>query len=203
MKKVLLINGSPHSFGNTYLVLEEISKTLKDLSIDSSIFWIGNKPVRGCIGCGKCKDSGSCVFSDEMYTKLRDEVSKCDGIIIGSPVYFGGPNGSLCAILDRLFYSSRKLLEYKPAASVEVCRRGGATATFDRLNKYFTVSCMPIVSSQYWNMVHGRTPGEVEKDLEGMQTMRTLAYNMAWMLNSLDRNNHPKAEDAVKTNFVR
>lgn len=135
----------------------------------------------------------------ELQQKVRD----CDGLVVGSPVYYAGPNGSLCALLDRLFYSSGRHLRFKPAASVAVCRRGGASATFDRLNKYFTINCMPVVSSQYWNSVHGRNPGEVEQDAEGLQTMRTLGRNMAWMLKSLKREDAPQSEEPIRTNFVR
>jgi len=150
-----------------------------------------------------CKGMGHCVFSDEPYTKALAAARECDGIIIASPVYYAGPNGSLCALLDRLFYSGGKLLAFKPAASVAVCRRGGASATFDRLNKYFTINCMPIVSSQYWNSVHGKKPGDARQDLEGLQTMRTLARNMAWMISSLDRDKHPVREEPIQTDFIR
>ncbi len=203
MKKVLLINGSPHEFGNTFHALDQIAKTLKECNVDSEIAWIGTKPVRGCIACGMCKGLGTCAFSEELYVRLKASAEKCDGLIVGSPVYYGGPNGSLCAILDRLFYSSARLLTFKPAASIAVCRRGGASATFDRLNKYFTINCMPIVSSQYWNSVHGKTAGDAEKDLEGMQTMRTLARNMAWILEKLDRETHPEREESIQTSFIR
>lgn len=138
-QKVLLVNGSPHRNGNTFTALSEVAKTLEEEGISSEIVHIGNRPVQGCIGCYKCKEKGICVFQDETYLKLRGKLEAADGIIIGSPVYFGGPSGSLCALLDRLFYSSGGLAQYKPAASVVVCRRGGATATFDRLNKYFTI----------------------------------------------------------------
>ena len=148
-QKVLLVNGSPHRNGNTFTALSEVAKTLEEEGISSEIVHIGNRPVQGCIGCYKCKEKGICVFQDETYLKLRGKLEAADGIIIGSPVYFGGPSGSLCALLDRLFYSSGGLAQYKPAASVVVCRRGGATATFDRLNKYFTILNMPIVPSQY------------------------------------------------------
>ena len=165
---------------------------------------IGNRPVQGCVGCYKCKEKGICVFRDETYLTLRDSLAEADGIIIGSPVYFGGPSGSLCALLDRLFYSCGQLAQYKPAASVVVCRRGGATATFDRLNKYFTILNMPVVPSQYWNSVHGRNPGEASQDAEGLQTMRTLAHNMAWMLRKLRSSETPaSAEEPIHTNFIR
>lgn len=203
-QKVLLVNGSPHRNGNTFTALSEVAKTLEEEGISSEIVHIGNRPVQGCIGCYKCKEKVICVFQDETYLKLRGKLEAADGIIIGSPVYFGGPSGSLCALLDRLFYSSGGLAQYKPAASVVVCRRRGATATFDRLNKYFTILNMPIVPSQYWNSVHGRNPGEALQDAEGLQTMRTLAHNMAWMLRNLRNSDTPtETEERIHTNFIR
>ena len=203
-QKVLLVNGSPHRNGNMFTALSEVAKTLEEEGISSEIVHIGNRPVQGCIGCYKCKEKVICVFQDETYLKLRGKLEAADGIIIGSPVYFGGPSGSLCALLDRLFYSSGGLAQYKPAASVVVCRRGGATATFDRLNKYFTILNMPIVPSQYWNSVHGRNPGEALQDAEGLQTMRTLAHNMAWMLRNLRNSDTPtETEERIHTNFIR
>ena len=170
--KVLLINGSPHKEGNTFIALSEVAKTLEANGIETEIVSIGAKAVQGCIACGRCRELGRCVFNDELYNRVREQLEGADGIVIGSPVYYAGPNGSLCALLDRLFYSAGSLLAYKPAAAVAVCRRGGASATFDRLNKYFTINNMPVVSSQYWNSVHGRTPGEASQDIEGLQTMR-------------------------------
>ncbi len=202
--KVLLVNGSPHRNGNTFTALSEVAKALDEEGIASEIVPIDNRPVQGCIGCYKCKEIGICVFHDEAYLTLREKLAEADGIIIGSPVYFGGPAGSLCALLDRLFYSSGQLAQYKPVASVVVCRRGGATATFDRLNKYFTILNMPVVPSQYWNSVHGRNPGEALQDAEGLQTMRTLAHNMAWMLRNLRNSNTPtETEERIHTNFIR
>lgn len=200
--KVLLINGSPNSRGNTFIALSEIAKTLNDCGIESEIVSIGKKAVQGCIGCWNCTTTGRCAFHDELYETLRNKIMEADGLIIGSPVYFAGPNGSLCAILDRLFVSCGKYLAYKPAAAVAVCRRGGASATFDRLNKYFTIKNMPVVSSQYWNSVHGQTPGEALQDAEGLQTMRTLARNMAWMLKNLRPTSAPEPENPVATNFI-
>ncbi|MCF0179630.1 MAG: flavodoxin family protein [Bacteroidales bacterium] len=201
--KVLLINGSPRHEGNTFLALSEVAKKLNEYGIETEIEWIGNKAMQGCIACGSCKESGHCVFRDDVMTRIEKKVEECDGFIVGSPVYYAGPNGSLCAFLDRLFYSHGKHLRYKPAAAVAVCRRGGASATFDRLNKYFTINCMPVVSSQYWNSVHGRDIGEALQDEEGLQTMRTLAQNMAWMLKSLKSMEIPVREDPVSTNFIR
>ncbi len=203
--KVLLINGSPRKNGNTQIALEEVSKTLEECGVQTEIIQIGNKPVRGCIACGKCHELGKCVFQDDLYKNIRESLQNADGVIVGSPVYYAGPNGSLCALLDRVFYSCSDLLSFKPAASVAVCRRGEASATFDRLNKYFTISNMPIVSSQYWNSVHGWQKGEASQDEEGLQTMRTLGRNMAWMLKSLSNSkyNHPELEDWTPTNFIR
>lgn len=202
--KVLLVNGSPHRRGNTFTALSEVAKTLDAEGVDIEIVHIGNRPVQGCIGCYRCKEKGICVFQDETYLTLRNGLAEAGGIVIGSPVYFGGPSGSLCALLDRLFYSSGSLAQYKPAASVVACRRGGATAAFDRLNKYFTILNMPVVPSQYWNSVHGRNPGEALQDAEGLQTMRTLAHNMAWMLFNLRGGTIPsETEDRIHTNFIR
>lgn len=201
---ILLINGSPRLHGNTAIALEEVAKTLHSEGIETIILHIGTQPVRGCIACGKCAEKGRCVFSDELYDRLQTTLEKgIDGLIVGSPTYFAGPNGSLCALLDRLFYSLGKYLAYKPAAAVAVCRRGGAGATFERLNKYFSINNMPIVSSQYWNSVHGCLPGEAVQDLEGLQTMRTLAHNMAWMIRTLKTEQHPTPEPKLRTSFIR
>ena len=162
--------------------------------------------MQGCIACGMCGREGRCTFRDEVYEQVMRSVRDgIDGLVVGSPVYYGGPNGSLCALLDRVFYSLGKQLQFKPAASVVVCRRGGASAAFDRLNKYFTILNMPIVSSQYWNMVYGQTPGQAALDEEGMQTMRTLGRNMAWMIRKLNvsEDGHPELEQPLRTNFIR
>ena len=203
--KVLLINGSPHKEGNTYIALSEVAKALRANGIETEIVSIGAKAVQGCIACHRCYELGRCVFDDALYNEVREKLEDTDGIVIGSPVYYAGPNGSLCALLDRLFYSSSHLLQYKPAAAVAVCRRGGASATFDRLNKYFTITNMPVVSSQYWNSVHGRQPGEALQDEEGLQTMRTLGNNMAWILKSLKSGGQPlpEREPGIMTNFIR
>ena len=206
MAKVLLINGSPRQNGNTFLALSEVSKTLNAEGIETEIVSIGKKAVQGCIACGMCGQQGRCTFRDDLYNRVQSIIKEgVDGLIVGSPVYYGGPNGSVCALLDRMFYSLGRYLEYKPAASVVVCRRGGASASFDRLNKYFTILNMPIVSSQYWNMVYGQTPGQAALDEEGMQTMRTLGRNMAWMIEKLNvsENGHPEMELRLWTNFIR
>lgn len=200
--KVLLINGSPRENGNTARALNEVARTLNDEGVETQIVNIGKKPVPGCIACGWCGREGRCTFHDDPYYQVMRAVKDgIDALVIGSPVYYGGPNGSLCALLDRVFYSLGPNLQFKPGASVVVCRRGGASAAFDRLNKYFTILNMPVVSSQYWNMVYGQTPGQVEQDEEGMQTMRTLARNMAWMIKKLE--GHPTPEPHVWTNFIR
>lgn len=205
--KVILINGSPHEKGCTNRALEEIKNTLSKEGIDSEIIWIGNKHVQGCIACNYCKTHNKCVFNDDKVNQIIQELDNISGIIVGSPVYFGGPNGQLCSFLDRLFYSSKNF-KYKVGAAIVSCRRGGATASFDRLNKYFTISNMYVISSQYWNMVHGNTPAEVEQDIEGLQTMRTLALNMAYLLKCIDAGkkagiHEPNLETPIKTNFVR
>ena len=201
--KVLLINGSPHKEGCTFTALSEIKDQLEKEGIDSEIFWINNKPVRGCIACGKCGTLEKCAFDDDVANEIIDKILESDGLIIGSPVYYAGPNGALCAILDRVFYAASSKFAFKPGASVVSCRRGGSTASFDRLNKYFTISNMPVVASKYWNMVHGNTPEEVKQDLEGFHTMRTLARNMAWLLKSIEGNDLPEQEEKVFTNFIR
>lgn len=203
--KVLLINGSPHENGNTHRALVEVSETLKSECIDTEIFWVGNKAVQGCIGCYSCSKTGVCIFNEGIYAELYKKIQEADGFVIGSPVYYAGPSGSLCALLDRLFYSAGRFMAYKLAASVSVCRRGGAVTSFDRLNKYFTINNMPIVSSQYWNVVFGRDFGEADKDGEGLQTMRTLGRNMAWLLRNLhgEHCQHPDMEPRIPTNFIR
>ena len=204
--RVLLINGSPRARGNTSIALAEVTKVLEEEGIQTVTVGIGAQPVRGCVACGACHTKkGKCAFSDSLYDELHAILSEgVDGLVVGSPVYYAGPNGSLCALLDRLFYSAGAMLSYKPAAAVAVCRRGGASACFDRLNKYFTINNMPVVSSQYWNSVHGAAAGEAVEDLEGLQTMRTLGRNMAWMLRGLQQEALPVNEEPkLKTSFVR
>ena len=205
--KVLLINGSPRDNGNTFLALSEVAATLNSDGVETEISGIGKQAVQGCIACGMCgRNGGRCTFRDDLYYRVMRSVKDgIDGLVIGSPVYYGGPNGSLCALLDRVFYSLGSELRFKPGASVVVCRRGGASAAFDRLNKYFTILNMPVVSSQYWNIVYGQTPGQAAQDEEGMQTMRTLGHNMAWMIKKLNiaHDGHPEPERRVSTNFIR
>ena len=179
---VLLINGSPHPKGCTYTALRTVADQLEKNGLNTRILQMGNKAVRGCIACGKCADTGHCVFTDDPVNEAIDLLREADALVVGSPVYYAGPNGSICAFLDRMFYMKSAPYAFKLAAAVVSCRRGGASASFDRLNKYFTIARMPVVASQYWNSVHGNTPAEVLQDREGLQTMRTLGDNMAWLL---------------------
>ncbi len=201
--KVVLINGSPHRKGNTFIALSVVAGALEKEGVQTEIIQLGIKAVQGCIACNKCAELGHCVFQDTLYNQVREALQEADGIVVGSPVYYAGPNGALCALLDRVFYSCSELLAYKAGASVAVCRRGGASATFDRLNKYFTILNMPVVSSQYWNSVHGMRPGEATEDAEGLQTMRMLGRNMAWLLKGVKREERPEPELRVMTNFIR
>lgn len=181
--KVLLINGSPHPKGNTSVALAEIARTLEQEGIDSETVWIGNKPVRGCIACNQCKGKpGACVFNDDVCNSISGKFAEADALVVGSPVYYGQPNGALLAIIQRSFYSNGAAISGKPAAAVAVCRRGGATAVFDTLNMPFQMMNMPVVTSQYWNIAYGLDAGQAALDTEGMQTMRTLAHNLAWLL---------------------
>ena len=181
--KVLIINGSPRQKGNTSIALAEIAKQLEKLGIESEIVWIGNKPVRGCIACNTCKDKpGACVFDDDVCNGISAKMNSSDALIVGSPVFWGQPNGAVLSIIQRAFYSNGAAFRGKPAAAVAVCRRGGATATFETLNMPFQMMSMPVVTSQYWNIVYGREPGQAALDREGLQTMRTLANNMAALL---------------------
>ena len=181
--KVLIINGSPRQKGNTSIALAEIAKTLMENGIDSETVWIGNKPVRGCIACNKCGNRpGACVFNDDICNEISSKYASADALVIGSPVYYGQPNGALLSIIQRSFYSNGANIAGKPAAAVAVCRRGGATAAFEALNLPFQMMNMPVIGSQYWNIVYGREPGQAALDQEGLQTMRALARNMAWLL---------------------
>ena len=206
--KVLLINGSPHEKGCTYTALMEMAGQFAKRGVDTELFWIGNGPVRGCIDCRSCWGKGRCVFDDDCVNRLIGKIAACDGLVVGTPVYFSGIAGGLKCVLDRVFYDAKRLFFGKPAAGVVSCRRGGAGNTFDQLNKYFTISSMPVVASQYWNSVHGDTPEEVKADLEGMQTLRLEADNMAWMLRANQAAREAgiqpyEREDRVKTNFYK
>jgi len=204
--KVLLINGSPNSNGCTFTALNEVSKTLNENEINTEIIHVGNKDIRGCIGCRKCKENKICVFTD-LVNEVVPKFIECDGIIIGSPVYFSSANGSVVSFIDRLFYSAPCDKTMKVGAAIVSARRTGCSSTFDVLNKYFTISGMPIASSQYWNDVHGYTPDDVKKDEEGMQTMRVLGRNMAFLIKSIalgkERYGLPEKETRIFTNFIR
>ena len=204
--KVILINGSPNIKGCTYTALSEVATTLENEGIETEIINVGHKNIRGCIGCRKCKTTGKCVF-DDIVNEVAPKFKECDGIVIGSPVYFASANGTLISFINRLFYSMTEDKTMKVGAAVVSARRAGNTATFDEINKYFTISGMPVASSQYWNQVHGNTPEEVRQDLEGMQTMRTLGRNMAFLIKSIqlgkEKYGLPEKEAAIHTNFIR
>ena len=204
--KVLMVNGSPRPEGNTYAALQEMEKIFKEEGIETEILNIGSKDIRGCIACGSCAKNGKCVF-DDMVNEAAPKFAECDGLVVGSPVYYASANATLIAFLDRLFYSTGFDKTMKVGASVVAARRGGLSATFDELNKYFTISGMPVASSQYWNSIHGRTPGEAKEDGEGLQTMRVLARNMAFLMKSIalgkEKYGLPKKEERVSTHFIR
>ena len=204
--KVLLINGSPHAHGCTATALNEVAKTLNENGVETELIQVGHLDVRGCIACGQCRKLGHCVFND-IVCEVGEKFKEADGIVVGSPVYYASANGTLTSFLDRLFYSSNYDKCMKVGAAVVSARRGGNTATFDQLNKYFTISSMPVVSSQYWNQVHGNNAEEVVQDLEGMQIMRTLGRNMAFLIKSIQLGKEqfglPEKEPRVGTNFIR
>ncbi|MBQ9422068.1 MAG: flavodoxin family protein [Pyramidobacter sp.] len=204
--KVLMINGSPHPKGNTSVAVAELERTFEQLGVETETILIGNKDIRGCVGCISCKSAGKCVFND-LVNEVAPKFAAADGLIVGSPVYYASPNGTLLSFLDRLFFSTGALDKtMKVGASVVVCRRGGASASFDALNKYFTICGMPVVSSQYWNSVHGLTPGEAAQDGEGLQTMRTLARNMAFLMRAIAdakaKYGLPEKEEPIFTHFI-
>ena len=190
--KVLIINGSPRQKGNTSVALAEIAKTLGEEGIDSETVWIGNQPVRGCIACNQCSNHpGACIFNDDICNEISAKYASADALIVGSPVYYGQPNGALLAIMQRAFFSNGANLQNKPAAAVTICRRGGATAAFEALQMPLQMMNMPLATSQYWNIAYGREEGQAAQDTEGMQTMRTLAHNLAWMIRGLRGENAP------------
>lgn len=193
--KVLLVNGSPTRDGCTFTALCEVGEGLEKNGIETEIFQIGTKPVRGCIACDKCREIGKCAFDDDPANELATKILEADGVVFGSPVYFAGPNGALCALLDRVFFSRMGKFRLKPGACIVSCRRGGASAAFDRLNKYLTIAQMPVVSSHYWNSVHGFEPEHVRKDLEGLQTMRILGNNMAWLIKNIKSGEAPPEQE--------
>jgi multimeric flavodoxin WrbA len=203
--KVLMINGSPRQKGNTSIALAEIAGQLEKLGIESEIVWIGNKPLHGCIACNTCKEKpGACVFDDDVCNGISAKMNDSDALIVGSPVYYGQPNGALMAIVQRMLYSNGAAFRGKPAAAVAVCRRGGATAAFQTLNMPFMLMNMPVVPSQYWNIVYGREPGQAALDTEGLQTMRTLANNMAAMLKASGGKRMPGSDEPWEPmHFIR
>ncbi len=204
--KVLMVNGSPHPNGNTATALAEMQKVFEAEGVETTLLQVGNKAVRGCVACGSCREKGKCVF-DDAVNEAAPLFEAADGLVIGTPVYYASANATVIAFLDRLFFSAPFDKTMKVGASVAVARRGGCSATFDELNKYFTISGMPVASSQYWNSVHGLVPGEAEKDAEGLQTMRTLARNMTFLMKSISLGKEkfglPKQEEKVATNFIR
>ncbi len=205
--KVLMLNGSAKVNGNTNRALVEIGEQLKQEGIDYEIFQMGGKPVRDCIGCGKCNENG-CVFDDDLANEFIAKAKEADALVFGTPVYYAHPSGRIMSLLDRVFYSSGSALAYKPAAAIAVARRGGTTAALDALQKHITINQMPLISSTYWNIAHGAKPGEVEQDGEGLHTMRNLARNMAWILKCIEAGKNagidkPDTEKKVWTNFVR
>ncbi|MDE6293139.1 MAG: flavodoxin family protein [Clostridiales bacterium] len=206
--KVLLFNGSPRANGCTFTALSEVAATLNAEGIETEIIQLGNKPVRDCIGCGGCVGKGKCVFSDDGVNEWIEKAASADGFVFGSPVYYAHPDGRILCIMDRLFYAGGSNFQHKPGAVVVSARRAGTTASLDALTKHLTIAQMPVVSSTYWNMVHGKTPDEVKQDLEGMQTMRNLGLNMAWLLKCIKAGESagigkPQTEKKVYTNFIR
>ena len=205
--KVLLVNGSAHRSGTTYAALKEASIVLNIEGIETDIFQLGNPEIRDCSGCGACRQLGKCVFNDVVNTFV-EQAAEYDAFIFGTPVYYAHPSGRLLSFLDRAFYSGARAFSYKPAAAVAAARRSGTTASFDVLNKYFSINNMPIVTSNYWNNIHGRSYGDAKEDLEGLQTMRVLARNMAWVLRCIEAGKkmgipYPEKEDKIHTNFIR
>lgn len=205
--KVLLVNGSPHEAGCTYTALSEVGEALRAEGVDTEMIWLGNKPVEDCIACGKCRELGKCVF-DDVVNELIGRAKEADGFVFGSPVYYAHPSGRVLSALDRAFYAGKAAFAGKPGAGVVSARRGGTAASYDVLNKYFGISSMPVVSSTYWNMVYGNTPDEVRRDAEGMQTMRNLGRNMAYLIKCIAAGRAagieaPVQETAAKTNVIR
>jgi len=205
--KVILVNGSPNAKGCTYTALNEVAKTLQKNGIETEIFQLGTKPISGCLACGKCFKTGKCVI-DDCVNEFLDKVPEADGFVFGSPVHYAAASGQLTSFLHRVFYGKGGIFKGKVGAAVVSCRRGGAATAFDQINKYFTISGMPVVSSQYWNQVHGSTPEEVLQDGEGMQTMRTLGNNMAWLLKCIEAGREkgilvPEGEKPIRTDFIR
>ena len=203
--KVLLINGSPNEKRCTYTALSEVAGALKAQGVETEIAWIGRNPVRGCLGCGGCSKRGDnrCIFDDDVVNGLIEKAVAADGLVVGTPVFYAGANGALLAVLDRMFYAASKALRFKPAAAVASARRAGTTPAIDQVNKYFQICCMPVVTSTYWPMVHGQSAEQVREDAEGMQIMRGLGTNMAWMLQATASVPAPEVERKIMTNFIR
>lgn len=199
----LLVNGSPHPNGNTMRALEEVTAALQADGVKTDIVQIGVKPVRGCIACGRCKELGRCAFADDIANAILEKALAADALVLGSPVYYAQPNGVLLAAMQRVFFASGGRLRGKPAASVAVCRRGGASAAFQTLNMFYGILGMPVAGSQYWNIAYGRAPGEVAQDAEGLQTMRLLGHNLAWMVKNLKSDIPSPEQPWAKTNFIR
>ena len=204
MAKILLLNGSPHVHGCTAAALDEMIRVFQEEGVQTELVQVGSRSIRGCVSCGRCAELGRCVFED-LVNETAPKFREADGLVVGSPVYYGSPNGTILAFLDRLFYSTPFPKHFKVGAAVVSCRRGGNTASFDVLNKYFTISSMPVASSTYWNQVHGFTAEDVKKDLEGLQTMRNLARNMAFMVRAFaeagEKYGLPKLERGSFTSF--
>ena len=203
MSRIILLNGSCHEKGNTFIALDEVRKELENRGIECEHLWLGTDPVQDCTACHGCSESGLCVFDDDKVNYIIRNLDDIEGLIAGSPVYYGGPSGRICSFLDRLFYASGDRWAGKIGASVVVCRRGGATASFERLNNFFLMNNVVMPSSQYWNQVHGRAPGDALQDAEGLQTMRTLATNIAWTLEAVKGNPPPEYEEHIMTSFIR
>ena len=205
--KVLLVNGSPHVKGCTATALGEVAKALNECGIETKISWIGGKPLSGCVACDYCKSAHQCAIDSDMVNVIGAELDNYDGFIFGSPVYYAGPNGSMISFMDRLFHAFKSKLLFKPAAAIVSCRRAGSSSTFDALNKYFTISGMPVASSHYWNSVHGRAPGEAAQDLEGIATVRNLAKNMTFLMKSIalgkEKFGLPEPDPVSPTHFIR
>lgn len=206
--KVLMLNGSPHKEGCTYAALSEIAGVLRDEGVESEILWLGSGPIQDCVGCGSCAKTGKCVFKGDIVEEILEKAQSSDGFVFGTPVYYAHPSGRILSVLDRVFFSGGACFAHKPGAAVASARRAGTTASVDVLNKYFTIAQMPVVSSTYWNMVHGACPEDVAKDLEGLQTMRNIARNMAWLLKCIELGKSssvpaPQAERSFRTNFIR
>lgn len=206
--KVLLVNGGPHKEGCTYTALKEVADTLEKNGVETEIIWLGNQEIAACIGCGVCGKEKNGCFRKDLVNDFVKKAEEADGYVFGSPVHYAAASGALTSFMDRVFYSGGKALRGKPAAAVVSCRRGGAASAFDQINKYFTIGCMVVVGSQYWNQIHGNTAEEARQDEEGMQTMRTLGNNMAWIMKCIEAGKEkgiefPKKERPIRTNYIR